>query len=433
MRPMCLLLTGAVVVGAAPLLTAQTVPLPTLPSETKEEPSSTPPPEEKPEAPPAEAGSPPRVPRREPITQSTAEGARRPQPWEYSVGAGVAWDSNIDFLKPDGEGGAAFVPQANLARIFSSSRGQLRTQVAGSWIGYRPPTQSRSYLDVGLRGEIRSSAHTKWEGEGHYGRGYTDASTTLVEQGVPLPLIKTTTVTGEVGLSQQVASRTFVRVEGRVFHSGFDDPALVNSTSLRGTVSLVRQLGARDSASLAYAVEDYLSGDEGSSSVTHFGSIQWQRTLSPRSALLLEGGGSYTPNAAQVGLNQSTGFFGGATFMRQIGRSNVTAFLRREVTPAFGLGVSRQETRLGLVTDVPVGRRWGLRVRAYHIQPQVPEGAGAAYVSSTDALVGLDRRVGRWVTVTGQGRYRRRGETEVLPAVSAFQASLFVSVGSSKQ
>jgi hypothetical protein len=355
-------------------------------------------------------------------------------PWEYLLGVGVFGETNIDFVVPDGAGGMALAPDGRLARNLSSARGELRVEVAGRWVGYPDPDLlNRSYLDGGLRGEYRSSPRTTWSGDAHYWLGYTDSSPTLIEQGVVLPLGKTGTLAGEAVLNRRLGTRSFLRAEGRVLRIDFEDPAYIDGRSLRGTIALGRQLGARHTASLTYSLEDYLSGEVGTSYLTHYGSLQWTRTLSPRSGLLLEGGASYTPEASQIGLGRSEGFFGGVTFLRQFGRSNLTAFVRREVAPAFGLGVSRQQTRLGLRGDVPMGRDWMLSVAAYHIQPQTPEGAERAYAVSSDVLAALDRRLGRLLTLSGEARYRRRGESAGSAAITGFQGGLYLSLGTPRR
>jgi hypothetical protein len=263
----------------------------------------------------------------------------------------------------------------------------------------------------------------------HYWLGYTDSSPTLIEQGVPLPLGKSSTLFGEFELSQRLGTRTSLRAQGRILRVDFDDPAYIDGRSLRGTVALDRQLGARDAGAVAYALEDALSAEAGASYLTHYGSLQWTRTISPRSAFLVEAGVSYAPDASRVGLSRSQGFFGGVTFLRQIGRSSLTAYFRREVAPAFGLGVSRLESRAGLRADVPLGRDWALSTTASHVQPAAPEVRDPVYASSTDVSAALDRRLGRLLTISTEARYRRRGETTALPAISAFQAGVFFAVG----
>ena len=246
---------------------------------------------------------------------------------------------------------------------------------------------------------------------------------------MPLPLGKSSTLSGEFELSQKTGARTSIRVQGRVLRVGFDDPAYIDGRSLRGTFALDRQLGARDGGAVAYGLEATLSAETSDSYVTHYGSLQWTHTLSPRSALLVEAGISHTPDASQVGLSSSQGFFGGATFLRKIGRSSLTAYFRREVAPAFGLGVSRLESRAGLRADVPLGRDWALSTAAYHIQPASPSDAEPLYGPGSDATVALDRRLGRHLTVSGEGRYRRRGEARGIPAISAYQVGLFFTLG----
>ena len=87
----------------------------------------------------------------------------RPRDWEYALGLGAGWDSNIDFLVPDGPSGASLLPRGGLARIFSGPHGRLRAIAAGGWTGYpelRP--LSRHYGEAGLDGHYRPSPTTYW-------------------------------------------------------------------------------------------------------------------------------------------------------------------------------------------------------------------------------------------------------------------------------
>src|SRR6185503_14817311 len=176
-------------------------------------------------------------------------------------------------------------------------------------------------------------------------------------------------------------------------------------------VGLERQLGSRSTAAVEYSLEYVRPDLPATSHATHFGSLQWTRVLSQRSALLLEAGASYTPDAARAGLDRQQSFFGGASFTRQVRRSSLTVFVRREVAPAFGTGTSRLELRTGLRGSIPMGRDWELRMLAGHVQPESPGAEEAAAASSDHAFVTLGRRLGRRVEVSGEARYRRRGAT----------------------
>jgi hypothetical protein len=417
-------------------LAAQTLPVPILPPPPVPGPEPEPAPEKPQPAPTPKAKEPAPKPKKPETTAVPAEEVGRPRqrPWEYGLAFGVVADTNTDFLVPDGAGGTAIVPDGRIIRNLSSPKGALRAEAAGRWVGYPGrDLLDRFYLDAGLRGDYRSSGRTSWRGDVHYWLGYTDSTPTLVEQGVTLPLGKTGNFTGELGLEQKVGAWTFFRAEVRLLTTTFDDPAYIDGRSLRATVALGRQLGPRDSIAVAYALEDVLQGWASGPYLTHYGSLQWTHTVSPRSAVLLEAGGSYTPEASQVGLGRGEGFFGGVSFLRQVGRSNLTAYLRREVAPAFGLGVSRLEYRGGLRATVPLRRNWTVSVAVYHIQPATTQGGQAVYASSSNISAAFDRRLGRLFTLSGEGRYRRRGETSLEPTISAFQGGLFLAVGTPRR
>jgi hypothetical protein len=397
-------------------LTAQTLPVPVLPPEIAPEPEPTLPPTAPLEGPPVAAE----------VVPGVAPAA--PRPWELALGLGGGWDSNIDFLVPNGASGAVVFPRGGLARVFSGPHGLLRATAVGRWTGYPDQKLSRYYGDFGLEGGYQSSLSTSWRANASYEFGYTDSSQILLEQGVSLPVVKTRTIVGGLGLSQKLGARTSLQIDGRFYRTEFDFPGLINGESLRGTVGLDHRLGNRSTAAILYAVEYTRSDQAGLSYLTHFGSLRWTRLLSPRSALLLEGGASYTPDATRAGLLQKGSFFGGASFTREVKGSSLTLFVRREVTPAFGTGVSRLELRAGLSATIPMGRAWDFRMVASHVQPQTTQAVPGEYGLTDDAFVALDRRVGRGFQLSGETRYRRRGALGTIPMIEAFQAGLFLTL-----
>jgi hypothetical protein len=236
------------------------------------------------------------------------------------------------------------------------------------------------------------------------------------------------TLNANLGLTQRLGTRTTMRVDGRIYRVEFDAPGFATGQSLRGTFLLERQLSPRNAGGLTYSFEQILDG-AGNPYPTHFGSLQWTRVFNPQNAALLEGGVGYTPDAAQVGLNSDYSFYGGVSFIRQIRRSTITALFRREVTPAFGLGVSLLASRLGIRADVPLQRNWRFGMTADYARPDNTDEATPAFPPNSDFSISVGRRLGRYLEVSGETRYRRRGGDSIaLPSVSSYQAALFVSL-----
>jgi hypothetical protein len=361
-------------------------------------------------------------------------------PWDYGVGVGLGWDSNIEFREADGTSGWGLSPRADLARNFRGPKGELRVGAVGSWTGYWGARDLDRYnAGLSLDGTRQLSSRTTGRASAAYGFDYGDSSSVLSDQGVLLPRVPTETLSALLGVTHQVGTRTSLRVDGRIYRTTFGeqeaaDLGLVDGRSLRGTAALERTLGPRDSAALEYSVESALGrttpsvdSTEGSA-LTHYGSLQWTRLLSPRSGLLLEAGASYTADAESAGLGQSTSFYGGATFNRKVKRSNVSLFVRREVAPAFGLGVSRVESRFGLDVAVPVGRYWRVVLNGTATRPDAPEGSELVYGSSQDFGGSVARRLGRRFEASAEVRYRRRGAAGSLEEIRAVRAGVFLSL-----
>ena len=140
-----------------------------------------------------------------------------------------------------------------------------------------------------------------------------------------------------------------------MFYTDFVDPLLVDSRSARVFLSLGRRVSER---STLYARYDFETSWLGTVYSSHFGSLQLNRVLSSRSAVLLDGGASYSDVMTTSGLARTWNPYGGASFSRRVGASSVVAYARSEVVPAFGVGGLWQVYRFGLQVSVPLGRAW---------------------------------------------------------------------------
>jgi hypothetical protein len=404
---------------------AQTQPMPVLP------------PERPPAADPASPGAP-----TAPGLDSLGAVPSRPRAWDYGLGVGVGYDSNIEFLVPDGPSSIGIVPRANLARTFWSPRGELKLGATGYWTAYTEEQDlSRYDLTFSLDGTYRSSLSTTWRANGSYSFGTSWSSTVLADQGLLLPVVPTRTAAAGLGVTRSLGARTSFRLDGRALATTFDEDegdaetlAFTDSGSIRGTAGLDRKLGLRDTIGLVYSLESAIyeaaltPGASRSSYLTHFGSLQWTHLFSNRSGFLIEAGGSYTPNAEEAGVGQPGNFYGGLSYNRMVKRSSLEMFARREVTPAFGLGVSRLENRFGLRASIPLGRAWTLGLSGTHVVPETPEGSAYAFSTPSEASATLGRRIGRIFEISAEGRYRRRGATDVSPTIEGYQAGLFLSL-----
>jgi hypothetical protein len=356
------------------------------------------------------------------------------------VGAG--YDSNIDFRIPDGPSSWAVSPRGSLARVFRSSRGQLRLGGNGGWIGYpEQRDRSRYNANVGLDGSYRPSLNTTWGVNASYEWGYSDRSQILSDQGVLLPLVQTRTAAGGLEVNRKLGARSSLLLAGRVHYTDFDqeDPQaarLADGQYGRGSARFQRSFGANEAFGVEYSLAatlgrpppQILAAEERGYYLTHYGSLQWSHGLGPQSGFGLEAGMSYTPESAEAGLERRASFYGGASYRLQGRRSSLALFARREVTPAFGLGVSRVQNRFGVSATIWMGRAWRIQMAGSHSRPETPDEAPVTYSTADVASMSLSRSLGRHLAISAEGRYHRRGATGAIPEIEAYRVGLFLSL-----
>jgi hypothetical protein len=334
------------------------------------------------------------------------------------------YDSNIDFL-PEGPGDAVFASWGGLALVARSPRGQLRIRGVGRGFVYADQdTRNRADANVGVDGSRQLSPSTTMGGYVTAELGHTDRNSVLADQGVLLPLSRTRTASASANLDWRPGTRNSTRIGGRAYYTDFESPELVDSRSVRGFFTLGRRFSEHDRLAAEYAIEHaWLS----SSYLTHFGSFLWDRVLSQRSALLFEGGVSYTGDAAAAGLASAWNFYGGVSFARSVGRSSLVLFARREVTPVFGLGGLQVANRFGMRAMIPMGRVWSLDLMGTHVQRSVPEGYTGDQASSDEAFLALQRTLGRQLALAGEARYRYRSPDGPIPRIQSVEAVFVLS------
>ena len=345
--------------------------------------------------------------------------------WQYALGAGLAWDENPDLLASPRRG-LSLVPRAAVARTLSRPHAEVRVTAAGhSSASLHAGGGDRYFAEGGLAAGYRPSPRVSWRARVRHDRGESDSSRVLLDQGVVLPGATARSLAVAFGTTRQVAPRMSLRLDGRLLRTRFARSGLIDGDSVRGTVGLERQLSSRNTAALEYSLERVAGLDDGH--LTHFASLQWTRVLSGASALLLEAGVSDTPAAQRAGLAGRRSFFGGASYTRQVRRTGLTVFGRREVVPGFGLGISRLETRIGVSAARPLAGGWQMRWLGVHVLPD-PEGLARVRGASHDVVTVISRRFERTVEFSVEARYRRGDAAAMDRQVGGFRAGFFVTV-----
>ena len=369
-----------------------------------------------------------------PVSAPTEPGKEAPAPptpptqrWEYELAFAGGYDTNVEFV-PEGSGDVLLMPRGELARVFRSPRGQFRVGAfSRAFVYAAQENASRVDGSASLAGSRALTPSVTLAGDLSAGLEHTDSSNLLNSQGVLLPPTRARILRGSARVDWLLGARSSLRVDGRVYTSDFEDPRLVDSSSARGSLDVSRRMSERGSLHAAYSIER--AGLE-TASWTHFGSLQWDQVLSARSALLIEGGSSYTDGAVALGLASAWNFYGGVSFTRELGRSRVVLFARREVIPVFGIGGLQLSDRFGMEAAVPLGKYWELGLYANLIRRQVPEDSQGDAATSGEATASLRRSLGRRFFVGAEGRYRRRGPTGTFPEVEGLQAGLAVTFAS---
>ena len=347
--------------------------------------------------------------------------------WEYESEARAGYDSNTVFA-PEGPSDEFLSARGRVARFVRGRRGHFRLGGGGQAFAYATDsTWNRADANAAFDGSRALSSNLTLSADGSAELGHTDTNGLLYDQGVLLPLARTRAGRGSAKVDWRIGARSSLHVDGRAYVTDFDSPLLVDSSSQRGSLTLERRMTGRGSLSAYYSIERAWSG---SSHLTHFGSLRWEQVLSKRTAVLFEGGASYTDQGATSGLANTWNFYGGVSLTRELGRSRVVLFGRREVTPVFGIGGLQLSDRFGLQADVPLGRAWQLTFSGSHVIRA--ESDTSDRISSDDATFTLQRSMGRRFLLGAGARYRRQGPRGSIPAIEQVQADLVLTFGNTR-
>lgn len=402
----------AAVLASLPLAAAaQTQPIPTLPS-TGGETSQSPQPDTT------------TVPTGSPLSS-----------WDYALGLGGGWESNLGQLAPEGPSDWAGVMRATIERVVRRPRREVRLRAGGSGYLYAKQTAfNRLDGSLGFDGKVRFSPRANGVLALGFDYGHSDSSNILIDQVVFLPQTRTLGYAADAGLQHRVSRNLTLRAGARAYRMDFpDSEALRDSTSLRMTAGVSRHLGLLDSLSFEYSAErtdriEPITEISSPAVWTHFESAQWAHTLSPHTAFLVEAGVSFTPLSAEAGLDRSWNFFGGASLSHQLRRNSVTAYYRREVLPAFGVGPLHLVNRVGLKANVPVGGAFSIVTAATYGREVQTSLTSFDPRSVMDVSLRLARSLGWRVLASLEGRYRRQSAPGFFLDVDDYRAGFFVSL-----
>jgi hypothetical protein len=407
------LLCVAVLVQGVAIARAQTQPTPELPRPA--EPATSPDPASRPADVPG--------------------GSSRPSPWDYALGLGLGWESNVGL--DTGQGPSDFTGRlrGNLAYALRKPKGEIRIAGDGAGYFYAEQTQfNRADGSLSVQGSRRFSPETR----GSLGMGasysHSDSTTVLIDQGLLLPLTRTIAYSADVGMDHLLSPRTTIRGAVRGYLVQFpDSDAYQDGNSLRFSLGLDRRIDAEDTIGLESSAEraDLFGGSTTADSPgvywTYYLSSQWTHAFSPRTATLLEAGTSYTPEGEAAGLGRTWSFYGGAGISRRVRRTRWTAYYRREVLPAFGLGGLRSADRVGLSVNAPLGRTWDATFGGNYSREAASSSSGQR-LGASDAYATIGARLSRRLRLSAEGRYLRRSAYGPYLDTDALRVGLFLTL-----
>jgi len=420
--PHHVLLAGALA-GVPVIAAAQTQPMPELPQPPSGRPGETAPEET---APTDETALP------EEVALPQAAGSPtvgRSRVWDYSLVGGLGWESNVGPELSSGPSDLVGQLRGRITRIVNRPRSSVQFSGAGTGYLYRQQTNwNRADLSLDLDASRTFLPRTTGTISLGFSYDHSDTSSVLADQGVLLPLTRTVNYSAGAEATHRLSRRTGIR--GRIDVGRLDLPEsdiYQGTSSLRMTVALDQRLGTRETVSVVLSSESTGGDqtDDASRHRTRYLSLQWQRLLSPYTAVLVEGGPSYTADYARAGLDQQWGFFGGVSVRRAVRRSRLTAFYRREVIPAFEFGGLRYVDRFGLNAATPLRQAWWLTLASAYTQDAGSDEYDGRQ-SRIDASFTLDKVISPRLRLLAEGRYSRQAAYGLVPELDAFQAGVYV-------
>lgn len=344
--------------------------------------------------------------------------------WQVLLGLYGTYDTNVDFLSPDGASAAGLSGRASVAHTRRSPRGQFSFTLRGGGVRYWELTEANRFdgsAGFGASYQLSPRATLSFNAGGSYMN--TDLSQILIAAGIQLPRSQTLDYGGGFGLDLRPGEQTTLGLSARYDRVDFDAPELFDTEAGNAIFSLSQRLSARSTLSLTYGflrTKDLTGGFD-----SHQAALGWSRTLGKRLTLSLASGAGYAIEPQTEGSPAERWYYyGTAGLSGQIKRSTLSLQLRRSANPAYGLGGNRLSYGAALSAGIPFGRRAHLSLGGVHTWSEDPVGLDlSSKFVSDDANASFSltflRRLGLFL-----GYVSRRYEPEGGAAVVSHGGSL---------
>lgn len=391
-------------------------PTPQEPAPTPQEPAATPPDQR---VPPAEPGAP----------GPTDIRGERPGGWQPLIVLEGVYEQNVGFSTPPGPNDTLGSIQASLSRWRRTPRGDVRLTLEGAGFAYNE-LSNRNRVDGGGALEIRSRLTHRMQGglKGRFKYAHSDTESSLIENAVLLPLVRTISYGLDGNLSWRLGDRTTWILDAGWRRIDFDSDTLLDTQTWTAGTSLARRLSEGESLSLhamLVRIEDSTSTRNDPSA-----SLALSSQLSRRVSLDLSAGAGSTQTVTEFG-PQPREWSAQAAASLTVSVRNGQLSLRYEhgLRPTTGLGITELTDLVGVRAVLPIGRKLELLARGSFAFRGKAENAGARRSREADAFAGAALRLARRLRFVAGYRFRHVDDPLLGAATRNNRASLSLAWG----
>jgi hypothetical protein len=331
--------------------------------------------------------------------------------WETGFTLDGAYEDNVGFLAPPGPNDQFGALSGSITHWRRTARSDINAGLNAAGYAYRElSNRNRFDWNTALRAGSRFTPRVAGSLDARFASGHADTEDVLINAGVLLPPVATTSSGVNATLTRLLHRRTSLNLSGGWSQILFDSPLFVDTTDVTAEVGASWRAAARDTIGLRMQYRrwwDSLTTRE-NPGVGFVYSHDFGGGLSVGTVL-----GAARDRYVRVATGATpTGggwsFDGSARLSGRVRRSTLSLDYQHGLRPTPGVGISEVSDVLSLGATIPIHLRYELLASGAGSYRRDPRPDSSQSYKNYDVYVGAASRLGRKVRLVAGYRFRAR-------------------------